>query len=168
MKLALDLLRAIERRFLASCMLIMAGLYFFNILVREFAPRYASTFAWIEEATLFVFAWVVFVGLGLTLERGRHIAMSAIFAKLSASAKRIVALVINVVGLVFSLYAAKLSFDFTRFVVNSGQISPTLNVTMGYLYGAMPVGFALLAIRYGLELAGVSDRFAGDRRASEW
>lgn len=168
MKLALDLLRAIERRFLASCMLIMAGVYFFNILVREFAPRYASTFAWIEEATLFIFAWVVFVGLGLTLERGRHITMSAIFGKLPFSARRMVVLAINIVGLVFSLYAAKLGFDFTRFVVNSGQVSPTLNVTMGYLYGAIPVGFALLAIRYALELAGVSDRFAGDRHAAEW
>jgi C4-dicarboxylate transporter DctQ subunit len=45
-------------------------------------------------------------------------------------------------------------------VLKSGQVSPTLNVTMSWLYGPMPVGFALLGLRYLLELLGASDRHA--------
>jgi C4-dicarboxylate transporter DctQ subunit len=55
---------------------------------------------------------------------------------------------------------AKLSLDLTLFVVRSGQASPTLDVSMGWLYAAMPVGFALLALRYALELRAGEGRLA--------
>jgi len=49
-------------------------------------------------------------------------------------------------------------FTVTLLVLQSGQVSPTLGVSMSWLYGPMPLGFALLALRYALELFGVSDR----------
>ena len=50
-------------------------MFFVNVVARETNPKLAVELAWIEEATLFALAWMVFVGLGLTLERRRHIAM---------------------------------------------------------------------------------------------
>jgi len=50
-------------------MLAMSFAYSANVLVREFAAAYASRFAWIDEACLFGLAWMVFLGLGLALER---------------------------------------------------------------------------------------------------
>jgi C4-dicarboxylate transporter DctQ subunit len=67
---------------------------------------------------------------------------------------------INLSGLIFAVLFAKLSFDFALFVLRSGQISPTLGVSMIALYAPLPLGFTLLALRYLLELIGVQDRFA--------
>lgn len=156
----LGLLRRVERLAIALLMIAMSLAYVFNVLVREFATVYAPRFAWIEEAALFGLAWLVFLGLGLALERGRHIAMSALFDRLSAAPRRFVGFAINIVGLVFSLYVVKIAIDLTLFVMNSGQISPTLGISMAWLYGALPVGFALLTLRYALELFGVTNRFA--------
>ena len=132
-------------------MILMAALYAFNVAVRELAPTQAARFAWIEEACLFALAWVVFLGLGLALERGRHIAMTSLLERLAARPRRTVRLAIDLVGACFSLYVAKLALDITLFVVRSGQTSPTLDISMGWLYAAMPLGFVLLALRYALD-----------------
>jgi C4-dicarboxylate transporter DctQ subunit len=153
-------LRRIERGLVAALMILMALTYAFNVLVRELASTQASKFAWIEEACLFSLAWVVFLGLGLALERGRHIAMTSLLERLAPGLRRGVKLAIDLTGLAFSLYIAKLALDITLFVVRSGQSSPTLDVTMAWLYAAMPMGFALLALRYALELGAREGRYA--------
>jgi C4-dicarboxylate transporter DctQ subunit len=145
-------LRGIERGLIAGLMILMAFVYAFNVAVRELASAQAAKFAWIEEACLFALAWVVFLGLGLALERGRHIAMTSLLQRLAPGLRRGIKLAIDLTGLVFSLYIAKIAFDITAFVVRSGQSSPTLEISMGWLYAAMPVGFALLALRYALEM----------------
>ena len=167
MRAPLELLRRAERALTAALMLLMAVTYAFNVLVRELAPAHASRFAWIEEACLFALAWVVFLGLGLALERGRHIAMTSLLERLSPKLRRGSKLAIDLTGLAFSLYVAKLALDITLFVVRSGQSSPTLDVSMGWLYAAMPVGFVLLALRYALELAQGRGRLAARSATAE-
>jgi C4-dicarboxylate transporter, DctQ subunit len=156
---ALQVLRTIERVILAGLMLAMSFAYVINVIARNLAPAYAPQLAWIEETTLIALAWVSFLGLGLALERGRHIAMTAFLERIRGSAKAWITGAINLVGLLFSLYIAKIGLDISVFVYKSGQVSPTLDVSMIWLYGVMPVGFVLLALRYALELAGCSSRF---------
>jgi C4-dicarboxylate transporter DctQ subunit len=156
----LALLRRLESAVVAALMLLMAFTYAFNVAVRELAAAYAAHFAWIEEACLFALAWVVFLGLGLALERGRHIAMTSLLERLAPRTRRPVKLVIDLTGLAFSLYVAWLALEITLFVLRSGQTSPTLDVSMAWLYGAMPVGFVLLGLRYGLELFQAEGRLA--------
>lgn len=155
-----ELLRRIERGLIAALMILMALAYAFNVAVRELAATQASRFAWIEELCLFSLAWVVFLGLGLALERGRHIAMTSLLERFAPRLKRAVKLAVDLAGTLFSLYIAKLALDITLFVVRSGQSSPTLDVSMGWLYAAMPVGFVLLALRYVLELPAAQGRLA--------
>jgi C4-dicarboxylate transporter DctQ subunit len=139
-------------------MLAMSFAYTVNVLVRDLAPAYASRIAWIDELCLFGLAWVVFLGLGITLERGRHIGMSALLHSLAPGMRRGVKLAIDLTGLALALYIAHVCFTVTVLVLRSGQVSPTLGISMSWLYGPMPVGFALLGLRYLLELFGVSDR----------
>jgi len=141
-------------------MMLMAFTYALNVAVRTFTPTHAAAFAWIEEACLFALAWAVFLGLGLALERGRHIAMTSLLQRLAPRLRRRIKLGIDLAGAGFSLYIAKLALDITLFVARSGQTSPTLDVSTAWLYAAMPVGFALLALRYALELRAGEGRYA--------
>ena len=166
MRAVLDILRRLEGAAVAALMILMSALYAFNVAVRELAAAYAARFAWIEEACLFALAWVVFLGLGLALERGRHIAMTTLLERFAPGLRRPLKLAIDLTGLAFSLYVAKLALDITVFVVKSGQSSPTLDVSMGWLYAAMPAGFALLGLRYALELGSSDGRLAA-RAASQ-
>ena len=158
--IALRVLRLVERTLLAGLMLLMSVAYVVNVAARNLFPAVAPQLAWIEEATLICLAWVVFLGLGFALERGRHIAMSALLERMRGPAKAWIIGAINLVGLLFSLYIAKIGMDISLFVYRSGQVSPTLNISMAWLYGVIPAGFILLALRYGIELAQRSNRFA--------
>lgn len=164
---AMNAIRVVERALIAVVLIAMALLYFVNIAVRFFSARLATELAWIDEATLFAFAWLVFVGLGLALERRRHIAMTSVLDKMSAAAARPLQLAINLAGFVFCLIFTKFSFDLAAFIFRSGQISPTLGTTMVWLYAPLPVGFALLSLRYLLELVGAQNRFATRSVAQE-
>ena len=153
-------IRAAERVLLAVTMIAMSVMFFINVIVRETSPHLATELAWIEEATLFALAWLVFVGLGLTLERRRHIAMTAFSDTLSPRIAVALHKLINVSGIVVGALLTKFSFDFTVFIWQSGQISPTLGFSMIGLYAPLPIGFALLTLRYVLEFLGHQDRFA--------
>lgn len=156
----LNVIRNIEKLFIAIVMVVMSLLYFVNVAVRYFSPRLATELAWIDEATLFGLAWLVFIGLGLALERRRHIAMTALMDRMTPPVAKLVQAAINLSGLVFCALLTKFSFDLAVFIYNSGQISPTLGMTMLFLYAPLPIGFALLTLRYGLELVGAQNRFA--------
>lgn len=153
-------LRSVEGAVLGAIMLAMSFAYTFNVAIRELAPGHASQFAWIEELCLFGLVWMVFLSLALGLEGGRHIGMRMVLTRMPPASQRAAKLVINLAGLVFAAYLAKIGVDITIFVAKSGQASPTLNISMAWLYIVMPVGFGLLAQRYLVELVTKADRFA--------
>jgi TRAP-type C4-dicarboxylate transport system permease small subunit len=151
-------LRHVERVFIALILIAMSALYFTNVVVRSTSPRLATQLAWIEEATLFAFAWLVFVGLGLALEQRRHIAMTVFLDSRRPRIASAIQKIINLSGLAFCLFLTKASFELAVFIYQSGQISPTLEFSVVGLYAPLPVGFALLSLRYLLELLGIQDR----------
>ena len=151
-------LRTVERTFIAGIMIAMSVLFFTNVAVRQLNPELATEFAWIEEATLFLLAWLVFVGLGITLDRRRHIAMTVFLDSRSPPVAAVIQKIINLVGLVFCIFLTKASFDLAVFIFRSGQVSPTLGISVVGLYAPLPVGFTLLSLRYLLELLSVQDR----------
>jgi C4-dicarboxylate transporter DctQ subunit len=153
-------LRGIEGVVLGAIMLAMSFAYAFNVAVRELAPAFAPQLAWIEELCLFGLVWMIFLGLALGLEGGRHIGMRMVLTRMPQASQRAAKLVINVAGVAFSAYLAKIGVAITIFVANSGQTSPTLNISMAWLYVVMPVGFGLLALRYLREIVTAADRFA--------
>jgi C4-dicarboxylate transporter DctQ subunit len=155
----LDIIRIIERTLIAVVLIAMSLMYFINIAVRYFSPKLATELAWIDEATLFGLAWLVFLGFGLALERRRHIAMTALLDNMQPPSARVMHTAINLVGLIFCLIFTKIGFDLAVFIFRSGQISPTLGTTMLWLYAPLPIGFALLSLRYLLELIGYQNRF---------
>jgi C4-dicarboxylate transporter DctQ subunit len=140
----------------------MSILYTANVLVRQFAVQFASKIAWIEEVCLFGLVWMVFLGLGLALEQGRHIAMTSVLLRFGFHTRRTLKIVIDLVGLVFSLYVAQICFEITLAVLKTKQVSPTLNISISWLYGPMPVGFLALGLRYALELLG-ADRHSREQ-----
>ena len=155
---AVNVVRICERTLIVCILLAMTILYGFNIAVRSFVPSFASEVAWIDELTRLLMIWVVFLTLGLALERGRHVAITTFYMMLSGIPKRLVRFFINVVGFVFSVYLAWLAIEITQFIMQTGQKSPTLNIPIFWVYVAPAIGFGLLALRFGLELIGFHNR----------
>ncbi len=156
-------LRLAERVTLAAVFLLMVALFSWGVFVRELGGQLASDFAWIEEAVRLLNLFLVFGALGLALERGRHVSVDSLRARLPERARRVLYRGIDLVGLLFSLFMVVLSARMVAFVWRTGQTSPTLDVPMAMVYVAPVIGFSLLSLRYLLSLLGLIDRFGGAR-----
>jgi TRAP-type transport system small permease protein len=152
-----DFLGTAERYGAAVLLIAMTFLYGGNVLVRVLAPRYASQLAWVDEAARYMLVWVVFLAAGITLEVGRQVSVDLLRGRLAAPLERALFALIDVVGLVFCLGAALFAVQLTRFVMQTGQMSPTLGVPTYILYVAPAFGFASMAFRYLLRLFSVRD-----------
>ncbi|WAP69734.1 TRAP transporter small permease [Jiella pelagia] len=160
MKAVLEALGRVEEFLLATIMIVMTVLFSGSVLVRALSDELFRQIAWVDEATRYLMVWMVFLGLGLALQRGRHIAMGSLLERLPQWPQTVVHKLIDAAGLFFSGFVAWFGTDIALLVLRSGQASPTLGVTTALLYAALPVGFALLAIRYLASLFGVFDRWA--------
>ena len=163
----LSLLKKVESAVLGAIMIMASFGYAFVVFVRILLPKLAPALAWVEEASLFLVIVMVFLGLALGLEQGRHIAMSSLLQRLGEASRRKIKIILDILGLAFSAYLVKIGFDITKFVFQSGQISPTLGMSMAWLYLAMPVGFGLLALRYLLELLSMTNRHTVELEPSQ-
>ncbi|MDP2781541.1 TRAP transporter small permease [Devosia sp.] len=152
------LLEKIEELLLATIMLGMVALYASSIVIREVVPTLSRNVAWVDEATRYLMVWMVFLALGIALQRGRQIAMTSFIEPLPEAIRILIGRVIDLVGLIFCLYIAWVGASMVGKVAASGQHSPTLGISAAWLYMALPVGFLLLALRYGLSLVGAFDR----------
>lgn len=157
---ALSILRAAERIAIVAIFLIMVALYFLNVVGRQFGGSMASSLAWIEEAVRLMSLFLVFLAIGLALEKGRHVGVHTWRDRIAAKTRLPVRRIIDAVGVIFSLYLAWLGYQMTIFVHSMGQISPTLNMPIFWMYLAPTAGFMLLALRYGLSFFGLIDRYS--------
>ena len=157
---ALSILRAAERIAIVAIFLIMVALYFLNVVGRQLGGSMASNLAWIEEAVRLMSLFLVFLAIGLALEKGRHVGVHTWRDRIAAKTHLPVRRIIDAVGVIFSLYLAWLGYQMTIFVHSMGQISPTLNMPIFWMYLAPTAGFILLALRYGLSFFGLIDRYS--------
>jgi TRAP-type C4-dicarboxylate transport system permease small subunit len=157
--LPLKILSRLEFILIASIMLMMVGLYTGAIAVREFFPAQARNVAFVDEAARYLMVWMVFLALGLALAQGKQIAMTAFQDRMPATVLFWLRKLIDLTGLAFSLYICWIGWEISQMVFATGQRSPTLGISAGFLYASMPIGFGLLALRYALSLFGVIDRW---------
>jgi TRAP-type C4-dicarboxylate transport system permease small subunit len=145
-------LRLLERISVVTLFGVMLVLFFVNVAVRVVAPSLSSNIAWAEEAARLAMIWGIFLIAGITLERGRHIAMSSVLLIFPLKVRLMVRRVVGVVGAGFFAYFCYLATRMTIFVFGTGQIIPSLNLSSAYLYMGAAIGLGLLTIRYVLEV----------------
>ena len=113
----LSLLKKVESAVLGAIMIMASFGYAFVVFVRILLPKLAPALAWVEEASLFLVIVMVFLGLALGLEQGRHIAMSSLLQRLGEASRRKIKIILDLLGLAFSAYLVKIGFDITKFVL---------------------------------------------------
>ena len=136
----------------------MSMIIFANISLRYFTNE---SIEWAEEVARYLMVWLTFLGAGPVLRYGGHIAVENLQDSLpTAWAKALRVLI------------AALLFGFFGFMVWGGalyleraqfQMTPTTQISMAWVYAAMPVGGLLLILHFFFVLRG----YLSDRRFAE-
>ncbi len=118
---------------------VMVMLVFLNVVC-----RYIFNFSiiWAEEVSQYLMVWVAFLGAGLALREGRHVAIEMLQDRLSSGARRVTRHFLALLLIVFMVVLTVLGFQFAHFAW--GQETPVLNIPLGIPYLAVPIGALFL------------------------
>jgi len=124
------------------------------VVLLQIVFRYVvqSSLSWSEELARYAFVWAIFLGASAATRRGQHIVMGAVVSVLPPGLQRAVALF---AALVFIAFAALLAWlgvvlaDHAR-----PQVSTGLQISIAWVYAALPVGAALSLLHLVSGLAG--------------
>jgi TRAP-type transport system small permease protein len=129
---------------LMALMAAMAALVIANVFARYV---FNHSFVWAEELSRYMMVWVGFLGSGLVLRLGAHIAVEVLQDALPrrlAQGLRAVALLVLAVTLIAMLWLGVLYVQFAW-----GQETPVLNWNFGLIYLAIPAGALLMLVYLG-------------------
>jgi len=130
----------VNRWAVVAILAAMASMVFANVALRFFTDR---SILWVEEVSRYLMIWLTFLGAGLVLRYGGHIGIDTLQERCPGIAPAIRAAIFAVM-LVF--FAAMLWLGLRYAAFAWSQTTPVLQIPIGVVYLALPIGFALLII----------------------
>lgn len=155
---------------LNSCASALGAVIFAALALGVFISvffRYAlaDPFGWTEEVTRFFLVWGVMLGMGYTLQQGRHIRVTTLVKNLSLKNQRLIEFFGDLLAIcVLSIFAYK-SYEFVAFTKMIGELSQgSLSFPVWWAELALPIGGGLFIFQYLIKslmyLLGYADDYA--------
>ena len=142
-------LQFIEDHIVAIILFLVMAITFWGVVAR-FIMNDASV--WAEEAARYLTIWGVFVGASLGAKKGAHIGVEAFVTFLPQKMQQYVNIITTIICIVFCCLIAFIGYDYTARLMKTGQLSPAMRIPIALAYAAVPIGSALMTIRYFLVL----------------
>lgn len=141
-------MQAFERYFLAAnrwalilLLAAMSVIIFTNVVLRYTTNQ---SIEWAEEVSRHMMIWLTFLGGGLVLRGGGHIAIDNLQDALPKAGARAVRMVVLVLMLAFFGLLTWYGAVYTKKTMM--QTTAATEIPFGYVYVAMPVGCAIMLI----------------------
>ncbi|KHF38742.1 TRAP transporter small permease [Halalkalibacter okhensis] len=134
----------IEEVFLVLFSVIMVSVIFVQVFMRYIM---GSSLAWSEELARYCFIWMIYIGISYGVKKQRHIKVDVLLLLFKDKGRIVFNIISNVLFLAFAIFVVFYGYQMAQQLLNFGQKSPALQIPMGFVYMAGPVGMALTAIR---------------------
>ena len=135
------ILVAANRWMLILLLLAMSCIVFANVVLRYTT---GDSIVWAEEVARHLMVWVTFLGAGMVLRFGGHVAIDNLHGALGTRGARVVRAIVAAGIAVFCLVMTYFSILYvwaTRF-----QTTAATDIPMAWIYAAMPAGFMLMFV----------------------
>ncbi len=146
------LLRALERGFVTlnvwaviGCLAAMAVIVFTNVSMRYLAN---ASLPWADEAARYLMIWMTFLGAGLVLRQGGHVAITNLRDALPGRLQVVLRGALVVLLMAFFAWMVWVGWEYAQ--RSRFQRSPALRLSYQQVYAVIPIGFALLMVHLAL------------------
>jgi TRAP-type transport system small permease protein len=141
-------LLATNRWLVIGLLAAMAAMVFANVALR-FLTDYSIL--WVEEVSRYTMIWLTFIGAGPVLRYGAHIGIDTLQQGMPRFAPAIRAIVFALLA-IFSCAMIVIGVRYAN--LTWAQTTPVLEIPIGAVYLAMPVGFGLMFIHLAMMARG--------------
>jgi TRAP-type C4-dicarboxylate transport system permease small subunit len=118
----------------------MAMMVFTNVALRFLTDH---SILWVEEVSRYLMIWLTFLGAGLVLRYGGHIGIDTLQDRFPERAVLIRAIIFV---LLLGFFVVMVWIGILYASLTWAQTTPVLQIPVGFVYSAMPAGFALLIV----------------------
>lgn len=148
MKSLEKVLTGFEKGMLVLGILSGAVVLFINVVLRNFG----MSLVWAEEYAKFAIIWITFGGCGAAVREKAHMNISALYDVVGQTAKKCMRVFVDLCGTAFSLFMLYYGIRLTVKTLQTAQVSPTMQLPMWIVYISVPIGAALMVLRYGAQV----------------
>lgn len=113
---------------------------------------FSYSFTWALELTGVLFAWLVFVGMSYGVRVGAHIGVDILTRDLKPGAARAVGVVATVLCIVYAVIVTIGGWQYVHKMYDVGIEMEDMPIQQWIPRIILPLGFALLALRFGQAL----------------
>lgn len=126
------------------CLGLMAALVV-DVFLGVFS-RYVlhATFQWYDEVARLCFVWMVFLGAAVAVRRGAHFRLHLLIDRFGPRLRRATELVVGLLVLAFG--GVLVAGGIALYPVARRQVTDSLELSMLWFYGALPIGGALMIL----------------------
>jgi TRAP-type C4-dicarboxylate transport system permease small subunit len=130
-----------NRALIGVLMIAMFGLVLTNVVTRY---GFGFSLSWSEEVARFLMIWVTFLGAGLALREGRHVAIELVQDRLPEAQRRVLRTALAGLILIFLGVLVVLGAQFVVFGWN--KVTLATQMPRGIPYLAIPIGAFMFAL----------------------
>ena len=123
---------------------LFAAIIVITFLQVVFRYVFNAPLHWSEEASTYLFIWIVFLGTALALGKRMHIGVDILVNLLPARVQLLVGVLTRLLILCFSVIVFVASLPLVQ--DNMSQISPALELPMTAVYIAIPLSMLAMAV----------------------
>lgn len=139
----LDGFEAVLEFICTTFMALIVAILFYAVVMRYV---FKMPPAWSMELSRYMFLWMIMLCAALVTRERSHIRMSYILGLLPAKIRFVWQNILRLLMIVFC--CVMVQYGLNIFPIVAEASSPTLNISMGYMYIAIPVGGALMGIYF--------------------
>ncbi len=136
----------LEEYLLAVLLAVMVSITFTQVIARYI---FNYSFVWALEVTTVLFAWLIFIGMSYGVRVGSHIGVDALVRSLRPKAARIVGSIAAVLCIVYSVIVTIGGYQYVKKMYEVGILMQDVPIEQWIPRLVLPIGFSLLAIRFG-------------------
>jgi TRAP-type C4-dicarboxylate transport system permease small subunit len=132
--------RNFEELLAGTLMVLMSLVTVANVFARYF---FNAPFEWAEEFARYTFIWLVFVGAVVATKQKKHILIDAVLIVVPPTAKRVMAVVADVLTMVLMLLLIYYGWRLMAFTI---QPTATLKIPQYWIYLSLPFSATLIIL----------------------
>jgi C4-dicarboxylate transporter DctQ subunit len=138
-------LERLEEGLIAFLLALMTVITFVQVIARYV---FNYSFVWALELVFFLFVWLIFIGMSYGVRTGSHIGMYAVVKMPGLRFGRLLTFPAIVLCIVYSAILFYGSWHYVSAIYRIGNYAQDLPVPVWVPHLALPIGFALLTIRF--------------------
>jgi len=142
----LDFFVSRSEEILIGLLILVASVILFTNVVARYV--FNAGFPWAEELVRYQIVWMVFLGASVAARQGIHIGVDILLKFSPPPLAKLIELAVHAIAVVFCGFLVFYGVQLVEQTQAFGQASPALQMPMWLVQLAIPVGAALMAIRF--------------------